>query len=128
MGSYPLDASPLAEDNGSDLSEPTQTLHEILNQSVCQYPERTAIVSCYQPWNRLHSLGLPQNEKGADYLRLSYAQLDNASKILASYLTGRGVGKGNVMAVILPSGVEWGLCFWAAARLGCPFVPIIRLL
>lgn len=39
MGSYTPDTPPVAEDNGLDIPEPTQTLHQILTQSVRQYPK-----------------------------------------------------------------------------------------
>ena len=123
MGSYP-EAPLLSEDSGLDLPEPTQTLNQILTSSTHQYPERTALISCHQPWNLLSSLNLKQeaNEKG--YLRWTYAQLDRNSERLASYLTNTGINKGDALIVVTYSCAEWVLFFWAAARLGCPFVPI----
>ena len=124
MGSYTPDSLPLAEDSGLDIPEPTQTLHQILSQSVRHYPGRTALVSCHQPWNLLSSLGYTQDDNEKGYLRWTYAQLDSASDRLASYLTKNGVSKGELVVVVTHSCAEWALCFWAAARLGCPFVPI----
>lgn len=123
MGSYP-DAFSLAEDYGADLPEPTQTLYEILLQSVRQHPSRTALVSCHQPWDLLPSLCHTQDIDKKDCLRWSYAQLESASELLASYLMQNGISKGDALIVVVYSCAEWVLCFWAAARLGCPFVPI----
>ncbi|KAL8718993.1 MAG: hypothetical protein Q9225_003931, partial [Loekoesia sp. 1 TL-2023] len=124
MGSQDAGISLFAEDHGLDIPKPTQTLHEILLQSVRQHPERTALVSCHQPWNLLPSLGDTQDAEKRGYLRWSYAQLERASEFLASYLTKSGVSRGAAIVVVLNSCAEWALCLWAAARLGCPFVPI----
>ncbi|KAL8778974.1 MAG: hypothetical protein Q9213_007159 [Squamulea squamosa] len=119
-----MDNSNLAEYNGVDLPKPTQSLHEILNTTVRQYPEKTALVSCHQSGNLMSSLGHMKDTEKEGAVRMTYAQLDNASKILASYLTKNGVRKGETVVVIVYSTAEWALCFWAAARLACPFVPI----
>ncbi|KAL8767601.1 MAG: hypothetical protein Q9209_005931 [Squamulea sp. 1 TL-2023] len=119
-----MDISNLAEENGVDLPEPTQSLHEILNRSVRHYPKKTALVSCHQSGNLMTSLGHMKDTEHNGDVRMTYAQLDNLSKILASYLAKNGVRKGQTVVVIVYSTAEWALCFWAAARLACPFVPI----
>ncbi|KAL8823140.1 MAG: hypothetical protein Q9191_006136 [Dirinaria sp. TL-2023a] len=124
MGSYTPGTTPLAEDSGLDFPEPTQTLHQILTESARQHPERIALVSCDQPWDLLPSPGHAQETEKGGYLRWSYAQLESTSDILASYFTKNGISKGNPVVVVLYSCAEWALCFWAAAKLGCPFVPI----
>ncbi|KAI4145700.1 MAG: hypothetical protein L6R39_003719 [Caloplaca ligustica] len=125
MGSYTPEVLSLAEDQGLNIPEPAQTLHQILTQSVRQHPGRTALVSCHQPWNLLGaSTGNTQGTDKKGYLRWTYTQLQRASELLASYLTKCGINQGDAVVVVLPSCAEWVLCFWAAARLGCPFVPI----
>jgi len=124
MGSYNPDETSIAEDNGLDIPVPTQTLHQILSQSVRQHPGRIALVSCHQPWDLLPSLGHTQDTSAKGYLRWTYAQLESASELLASYLTKSGISKGDALVVVVHSCAEWVLCFWAAARLGCLFVPI----
>lgn len=124
MGSYPPDISALAEDNGIDLPEQTQTLHQILTESVRQYPEKTALVSCHQPWDLISSLNHTENTEKKDCLRWSYAKLEEVSELFASYLTNNGIRKGDAVVAIVHSCAEWALCFWAAVKLGCPFVPI----
>ncbi|KAL8733533.1 MAG: hypothetical protein Q9181_003549 [Wetmoreana brouardii] len=124
MGSNNLVIPLLAEDSGLEIPEPTQTLFDILSQSARQHPGRMAIVSCHQPWNLLPSLGFMQVTDKQGCLRWSYAQLESASERLASYLSKSGISKGDAVVVVVNSCAEWVLCFWAAARLGCPFVPI----
>ena len=124
MGSYLPDDRLLAEDNGLELPEPTLTLYEILAESVRQYPDRTALVSCHQSPDLLPSLGVTKAAREKNCLRWSYAQLEHASEVLARYLTKAGVSNGDAIVVVLYSCAEWVLCFWAAAKLGCPFVPI----
>jgi len=124
MGSYTPNEPSLAEDNGLDIPEPTGNLHQILSQSVRQHPGRTALVSCHQQSNLLPSLGHTHDTSEKGYLRWTYAQLESASERLASYLNKSGISKGDALVVVVHSCAEWVLCFWAAARLGCPFVPI----
>lgn len=124
MGSLAPSEPSLAEDNGPDIPEATETLHQILSQSARQHPGRTALVSCHQQWDLLPSLGHTQDTRKQGYLRWTYAQLKNASERLASYLTGSDISKGDALVVVVHSCAEWVLCFWAAARLGCPFIPI----
>ncbi|KAL8956858.1 MAG: hypothetical protein Q9183_006203, partial [Haloplaca sp. 2 TL-2023] len=125
MGSHAVEQNMLSEDFGPEIPAPTQTLHQILNRSVQDFPERTALVSCHQPPNHLSPASdSTQGEEHKGYLRLSYAQLDAASKALASYLTQGGVVQGDAIVVVVKTCAEWALCFWAAVKLGCPFVPI----
>ncbi|KAL8703643.1 MAG: hypothetical protein Q9201_003181 [Fulgogasparrea decipioides] len=122
MGSNTLVTPLLAEDSGFEIPEPAQTLFDILSWSARQHPGRTALVSCHQPWNLLPSQVQVTDKQG--YLRWSYAQLESASERLASYLTKSRIRKGDAVVVVVNSCAEWVLCFWAAARLGCPFIPI----
>ncbi|KAL9019132.1 MAG: hypothetical protein Q9185_003606 [Variospora sp. 1 TL-2023] len=125
MGSYGVESPFLSEDHGPDISQPTQTLHQILIDSARRCPEKTALVSCHQPPSLFSSLlasNHDKEEKGC--LRWSYRQLETASEALASYLSRDGIRKGDAVVIVVHSCAEWALCFWAAARLACPFVPI----
>ncbi|KAL8941853.1 MAG: hypothetical protein Q9216_001997 [Gyalolechia sp. 2 TL-2023] len=124
MGSLDIDAPHLSEDYGPDISLPTQTLYQVLTESVRRHPERTALVSCHQSPGSLSSLGSTQSQNKKEYLRWSYAQLETASETLASYLAEGGISKGDAIVVAVSTCAEWVLCFWASARLACPFVPI----
>ncbi len=118
-----LETCLIAEDRGQPIPLPTLTLCHILTQSARRHPEKLALVSCHQPSNLLPSLKLPaiHDQK---YLRWTYAQLEDASERLASTLARRGLCRGSALVVLLHKGAEWGLCLWAAAKLGCPLVPI----
>ena len=124
MGSISPDTFSLSEDIGVAIPEPKQTLHQILIQSARQHPEKTALVSCHQPTSLLRSLGFVRSTENRGYLRWSYAHLERASELLASHMSQNGTSKGEAVVVVTYSCAEWVLCFWAAARLGCPFVPI----
>ena len=124
MGSLTSQTSLLAEDSGVDFPEPTETLYDILTKSAYQHPTRTALVSCHQLWGHLSFLDPTSPSDRGDCLRLNYAQLENASDYLAAYLSRNGIREGDAIVVMVPSCAEWALCFWAAARLGCPFVPL----
>ncbi|KAL8650678.1 MAG: hypothetical protein Q9210_003690, partial [Variospora velana] len=125
MGAYAVESPLLSEDYGPEIAQPTRTLHQILIDSARRYPEKTALVSCHQPRSLFSSL-LPSNHDKEEegYLRWSYRQLETASGALASYLSKGGISKGDAVVVVVHSCAEWALCFWAAARLACPFVPI----
>lgn len=49
---------------------------------------------------------------------LTYRQLDHGSEVLAAGLARRGIGEGDVVALLLPSGPAYVLCYAAAAKLG----------
>ncbi len=103
MGSYAPDEPSLAEDNGVDIPEPAETLHQILSQSARQHPRRTALVSCHQQWDLLPSLGHTQDSSKNGYLCWTYAQLENASERLSSYLTKSGISKGDALVIVVHS-------------------------
>ncbi|KAL8708125.1 MAG: hypothetical protein Q9220_006979 [cf. Caloplaca sp. 1 TL-2023] len=125
MGSNNSDIPLFSEYHGPDIPEPTQTLYQILTESVHKYPERTALVSCHQGSNLFPPcLGLTQDQEENRPLRLSYAQLENVSGVLASYLARHGISKGDALVVVVHTCAEWVLLFWAAVKLNCPFVPI----
>ena len=113
----------IAEDFGQHIPQPTQTLSQIFSQSARQHPDRLAVVSCHQPCNLLPSLKFTAIDNWK-HLRWTYAQLEAASKSLAISLARRGLCRGTALVVVLHKCAEWALCLWAAARIGCPFVPI----
>ena len=123
MGSDTPEACLIAEDRGQDIPLPTQSLYHILAQSAQRYPDKIALISCHQSSNLLSSLKLPAIDDQR-YLRWTYAQLKEASDRLASSFARRGLRRGTALVVLLHKSAQWALCLWAAARLGCPFVPI----
>ncbi|HVV08044.1 class I adenylate-forming enzyme family protein [Amycolatopsis sp.] len=51
-------------------------------------------------------------------VRLTFAELARASDGLAAALAARGVGHGDVVALMLPSSADYAICYAAIARLG----------
>jgi acyl-CoA synthetase (AMP-forming)/AMP-acid ligase II len=49
--------------------------------------------------------------------RLTFAQWDRAADGLAGVFAARGVGRGDVVALILPSSIDYAICYQAAMRL-----------
>lgn len=50
--------------------------------------------------------------------RLSFAEAQRRSAVLARRLIAAGVGKGTRVGIILPTGVDWVISWFAAARVG----------
>ncbi len=56
--------------------------------------------------------------------RLSYADAERQSAVLARGLLATGVGKGTRVGIWMPNGPDWVLAWLAAARIGALVVPI----
>ncbi len=56
--------------------------------------------------------------------RLSYAELDRRSTVLAARLVSLGVGKGSRVGTLLPNGVGWVVAWAAITRLGAVSTPV----
>ncbi|WP_395108056.1 class I adenylate-forming enzyme family protein [Actinomadura sp. SCN-SB] len=50
--------------------------------------------------------------------RLSYAEWDRRASALAARLDGRGVRRGDVVALMLPPGIDYAVCYAAVVRIG----------
>ena len=118
-----LEASLVAEDRGQHVPIPTRTLYQILTQSAHRHPDKVALVSCHQPCNLLPSEKYPAIDDQR-CLRWTYTRLEDASEHLASNLARRGLRRGTALVIVLHKSAEWALSLWAAAKLGCPLVPI----
>ena len=123
MGSDTLETCLIAEDSGQDIPMPIQSLYGILTQSARRYPDKIALISCNQSCDLLSSSELPAVDDQR-YLRWTYARLEDASKRFASSLAERGLRRETALVVFLHKSAQLALCLWAAATLGCPFVPI----
>lgn len=58
--------------------------------------------------------------------RGTFADVDRAARSLASALSARGVGAGDVVMFQLPNWVEAAVTFWGAAYLGAVVVPVVH--
>ena len=56
--------------------------------------------------------------------RLTFAGLEERSRVLAARLVEEGVSKGSRVGILFPNGIEWVLTWAAAARLGAVTVPV----
>ncbi|CAO5177477.1 AMP-dependent synthetase and ligase [Frankia sp. AiPs1] len=64
----------------------------------------------------------------SDEERITYAELDDASRMVAAYLVAVGVGKGTRVGLVLPNGIEWATIALGVMRLGAVLVPLSTLL
>lgn len=84
------------------------TFGDQLRRNALRHPEREAIVA----------YGAPGEEAGMGRRSLSYAELHERSNRLANSLAERGVGRGDVVAIMGRNTPELILAFWAATKLG----------
>ena len=70
----------------------------VLEKSVERYPDRPALI--------------------ADSRRVTYAELDNAVKVMMSHLRRLGIKQGDKVALMLPNIPEFVYCYFAIIRVG----------
>lgn len=80
-------------------------------------------------WMRRGAMYWPDNLAVVDVAkgeagRFTYAQLNARADAIAGWLRGRGVGRGDRVAILAHSGVEVLDVFFACAKLGAIFVPL----
>lgn len=68
--------------------------------------------------------GVANDSTDNEYLKWSYNDLKFAINTLAWNLQKIGAKRGQPVATFLYNGAEFIMAFWAAHKLGCPFVPI----
>ena len=56
--------------------------------------------------------------------RLTYEELERDSARLAAGLVARGAGKGTIVGILLPNGVEWVVAWAAITRIGAIAAPV----
>lgn len=78
---------------------PDATTDELLRAVAAVHPEREAYVE-------------------ASGERLTFAAWDRAADGTASAFADLGVGEGDVVSLLLPSGIDYAICYLAAMRLG----------
>src|SRR5919107_3712713 len=64
----------------------------------------------------------------ADGRRFTYAEFDAAVNRAANLLAARGVGKGDVVSLLLPNGAEYVVAYFACFKLGALAGPVNSLL
>lgn len=86
----------------------TSTIDALLRRHAAAAPATTAVID-------------PEN-------RLSYAELDQTSRELATRLITAGIRKGTRVGVLLPNAVTWVQLACAITRIGAVLVPLSTLL
>lgn len=64
----------------------------------------------------------------SDDRSITYAELDDASRGLASRLVRAGLNKGDRVGLLMPNGIEWATVALAVMRVGAVLVPLSTLL
>ncbi|KAF7560834.1 hypothetical protein G7046_g3320 [Stylonectria norvegica] len=116
----------MAEIHGEEPTDLGLKLWDLFAATAKTYPDREAIVSLWQPQTKFPSsspecLNRPGNQA---YLRWSYRDLKSKAERLADSLQQMGCRQNMYLVAVLWNSAEWGLFFWATAKLGMTFVPI----
>jgi long-chain acyl-CoA synthetase len=80
------------------------TVRELFQSSVKNFPDKTALVE--------------------DNKRVSYKELGSMVDSFSSFLTSKGINKGDTVAVLLPNSIEFVTAFFSIASLGAVSVPV----
>ncbi|KAF1819461.1 acetyl-CoA synthetase-like protein [Dissoconium aciculare CBS 342.82] len=111
--------SPAAEDHGESINLPEATLQQLIQDASAQHADKIALICKHQPAGLFN---LPS--QGSDCLRWTHRQLFQAAKSFAAGLSAAGLTKGMRIAAFLHNGAEFAVVLYAAALMGCVFVPI----
>ncbi|KAF4968833.1 hypothetical protein FSARC_3862 [Fusarium sarcochroum] len=115
----------ISEAFGDPVLDLDLTLWDIFQDAATSNPDGDAIVSLWQPHDHLSNTHHPAlDSSGEFYLRWSYSELKDKAEKLAESLQNSGCRPGMRLAVVLGNCAEWGLFFWAAAKIRMAFVPI----
>ncbi|MEU3848219.1 amino acid adenylation domain-containing protein [Streptomyces sp. NPDC029554] len=98
------DRALLAGPEHTEPAAPPGTLHELFEQQARRTPDALALLG--------------------DDTRVSYGELDAAANRLAHLLRGRGAGRGQRVAVLLPRGPRLITALLAVLKTGAAYVPL----
>src|SRR3954470_16925863 len=103
------------------------SLSSVICDGRSRLVEESTVSLDYLPWQR------PATDGDRPCLRdaqseLTYTEVDRQVAAIAAQLAGHGVGRGDVVGVMLPNRVELLLVLFAAWRLGAGVTPINPLL
>jgi long-chain acyl-CoA synthetase len=93
-----------------DLSDEPQTLRQLLENRVAAAPEKQFLFS------------------EADGRQFTFADFDNAVSRSAALLQAHGVGKGDVVSLLMPNSAEYIIAYFACWKLGAIAGPVNSLL
>jgi acyl-CoA synthetase (AMP-forming)/AMP-acid ligase II len=89
------------------------TVVDVLRAAAVENPELEAYVEMAEPGS---GGVVPAGADGRR--RLTFAQWDAAADGVAGMLSAEGVTRGDVVCLLLPSSIDYAVCYQAAARLG----------
>jgi acyl-CoA synthetase (AMP-forming)/AMP-acid ligase II len=116
-----LFSSPVLSEEWDTTQKPTtDNLSTILRQLAENYSNNSAVVSLHQQGNYSNEHG----DRTKQPIRLTFSELHQESLKFAKHLSAKGVTPGTAIVAIFFNQVEWAISFWAAAHLGCQFVPL----
>jgi long-chain acyl-CoA synthetase len=92
------------------MTEPFQNIDALLTQRVAQTPEKEFLFS------------------EADGRRFSYAEFHEAVNRTAAMLMSQGVGKGDVVSLLMPNSAEYIIAYFACWQIGALAGPVNSLL
>jgi 1-acyl-sn-glycerol-3-phosphate acyltransferase len=101
--------APLADAADTGVPEHARSLVEVLDWHADRHPERLH-VALYEEGERLEQLG--------------YGALREKARSVATGLAARGMSAGQMVALMLPTGVDYLACFYGVLMTGCVPVPI----
>ncbi|KAF4338496.1 long-chain-fatty-acid ligase [Fusarium beomiforme] len=125
----PIDTSNSDTAVSEVFGHPVQDLHltlwDLFQNAAASSPDADALVSLWQPHSHLSNDDhQTSNGTSEPYLRWSYLQLKEKAELIAESLRKLGCREGMRLAVVLGNCAEWGLLFWAAAKIRMAFVPL----
>lgn len=133
------------EGEALDNSYLNQTLWDLFSTTAADYPDRDAIISMWQtdthdspstsaiPPGGLGAVRIPNldplpppphSSSSPQYIRWTYKELHHRTTVLSSWLSAQGCKTGDRVGAFLWNSVEWGLVFWASAKLGMVYMPL----
>lgn len=113
----------LSEVYGGQAPPPTYTIWDLLSEGVRKHPERPAIISMWQPSDRLAG-ALSQPPGKSECLKWNYRQLNEASLKLATHFSKILPPRKRTIATFLWNSVEFSIVSWAIAHIRGTIVPL----
>ncbi|KEY75091.1 hypothetical protein S7711_01551 [Stachybotrys chartarum IBT 7711] len=116
---------PMAEVHGKPCLDQELNLWQVFSKSASLHPTSDAAVSMWQA-KKCTPETKGTSPDDASTCRWSYQDLHRGAEELADILQCQCAPNkaGRPLVGLLWNSAEWALCFWAAAKMGVPFVPI----
>ncbi|KAH6656998.1 hypothetical protein BKA67DRAFT_513505 [Truncatella angustata] len=117
----------LSEVYGGPLPETCRPFRQMFLDVVAKYPDNLAIACVHQPPGLFNVPNQPLDDvdfRQSPYLRWNYTHLEEAVQRCTVGLRGSGVQPGMPVFTFNTNSVEHVISYWAAADIGCVFVPI----